>query len=216
MHRTRATLVAVLVLSAAITDAKAPTPSGRSRGATTSEPRYSVLEDPSAYGLAPGRGIANAQVVLERRRDTRNSKDLAGPAGEIVAKAVSGAGGGVTFENVPPGQYVVTFTVAHAVSQQVATRTGEIPLPRDLFRYRMKSFFEHHSNAEPMTISGQQWSSFTNVPYVYAVRAASLTNEAAEVRTDGHSTVIAQQFVVPDGSPAAVQAAVGHKFDHKC
>lgn len=193
MHRNRATLIAVLVLFTAVTDAE------------TSEPRYTILDDPTAYGLAAGQGIAHAQVVLARR-------DIAGSAGEIVAKAISGAGGGVTFENVPPGQYVMTISVAHVVPQQVAPVQGDIPLASNLFPYRrVKNFFESRANVVPMTISGQEWRSFAIVPYVYAVRAVSLSNEAVEVRTDQYSTVIAQQFVVPDGNPAAVQAAIGYK-----
>jgi hypothetical protein len=217
MHTNRATLIALLALSAVVTDAQtlrvAAVPPQLT--APRSQPRYTILDDPTAYGLAAGRGIANAQVVLSRRWDTRTPKDIVGSSGEIVAKAVSGAGGGVTFENVPPGQYVVTITVAH-VSQQVASMTAELPLPSDLFPSRsVKRFFESRSDMLPMTmtISGHEWRSFAHMPFMYAVRAASLTNEAVEVRTDQHSTVIAQQFVVSDGKPAAVRAVIGHK-DH--
>ncbi|HYI12838.1 MAG TPA: hypothetical protein VEK57_27560 [Thermoanaerobaculia bacterium] len=212
MHRNRVALLAVLALSAAITDAQVPRPSQLT--APRSEPRSTILDDPTAYGLAAKQGIANAQIVLTKKRDTRDPKDIVGPAGEIVAKAVSGAGGGVTFENVPPGQYVVTITVVHVVSQPVASMTAELPLPSDLFpSRRMKSFFEIRSSMVPMTptISGRGWRSFANMPYVYAVRGVSLPNEAVEVRTGQHSTVIAQQFVVPDGNPATVQAAIGHE-----
>lgn len=191
----------------------------------TFDQRYQIQTEGTAYGLQEGQGIAGVEVVLaERRTDIRPVKeDVVGRAGRAVATSVTGVGGGVTFNNVRPGTYVVLIRMVVRPNIQSSDLRREPPvqiasLASDVAYSRydlVKSFFESRSNIATRTAGadGQEWRSFPE-GFVYAVRAPNLLRGDEECRRSrdevaNRETIIAQEFQVRGSVPVTVTAAVG-------
>lgn len=137
--------------------------------------RYSFFPEGTEYGMQQGEGLAGVQIVLAE----------AGRAGSVVAEARTGAGGGVTFNNVRPGTYVILISVPNTEA---------------------KSAFESRSHVVRVT---PRWRSFDKSSLFYAVRAPNHVIRAEELRSSGAGTVITQEFEIRGSAPITVVAAIG-------
>lgn len=232
--RRRGVIVSLLFLAlfSSALFAQQPRPSGTRIPGTYKQPRdfgtqYRIDMPETEYGLQPGQGISEVQVVLaERRADVRTAReDVVGRAGRVVAMGRTGVGGGVTFNNVQPGTYVLLIQMTepsniqandrHASPVLVASLGSEVA---DAPYYVVKSFFESRSNIAKRTAGadGREWRTFPE-GFVYAVRAPNLVSGDEECRRarnelSHRETVIAQEFKIGGSAPVSVTAAVGRSL----
>ena len=230
-HRVMVSLLFALLVSPALF-AQQPrfsgerVPSGQTFVPRSYDQQYRVVTEGTAYGLQEGQGISGAQIVLaERRTDIRTTReDVVGRAGRAVATSSTGAGGGVTFNNVRPGVYVILIRMMEAPPRLQAHDLRHDPpvliasLASDHAHgryYTVKSFFESRSNIATQFAGpgGLEWRTFPE-GFVYAVRAPNLVRSDEECRRSrddvyNRETIIAQEFQIGGSAPVTVTAAVG-------
>jgi hypothetical protein len=215
-------LVAFLVATA-LAAQRQPVPRTypRTPANTNFDSKMYVLQNDD-YGFTANQALANLNVTLTAKRaDATTTKgNVVDRAGEVVATAKTGAGGGVTFPNVKPGTYVVLIEIVEASAGPNARRTHCDPVQvaslSDPQIYLVKSYFESRSNiANKAMPNGQTFLFFKDTNYLYAVRAPNIVlgeqemRWQAQVQRNGMVRTIAQEFEIGGDSATAVRVAIG-------